>query len=147
MINSRPLGYVYTDDVHKILTPSHLIYGGRILSDQYCDGIEDTYCDSVVVSKRIKYIQTLIENFCNRWNHEYLTELREHQTCGRLQHYVNVLTQSDKSKQALWKIAEVIEIIKGADSVVPAVLLRTALKTKFVPKHYEDQLKGSVPWS
>ena len=39
MINSRPLGYVYTDDVHEILTPSHLIYGRRILSEQYCDVI------------------------------------------------------------------------------------------------------------
>ena len=30
MINSRPPGYVYTDDVHKILTPLHLIYSRRI---------------------------------------------------------------------------------------------------------------------
>ena len=37
MINSRPLVYVNTDDVHEILTPEHLIYGRLILSEQYCD--------------------------------------------------------------------------------------------------------------
>ena len=75
---------MYNDYVHDILTPSHLIYGRPILPEQYCDGIEDTYSDSVVISKKMNCIQTLIENFLNRWNHEYLTELTEHQKCGRL---------------------------------------------------------------
>ena len=96
----------------------------------------------------MKYIQTLIEHFRNRWNHEYLTELREHQTCGRwstelrehqtcgrLSHKVIelgdiVLIQSDKSNRALRKMGEVIELIKGADGVVRAVLLETSLKNK-----------------
>ena len=103
MINSSNW-YVYTDDVQELLTPSHLIYGRWILSEQNCDGIEDTYCDSVVITKKMKYIQTLIEYFRNRWNHKYLTELREHQTDGRLPNKVIelggiVLVQSDKSKR------------------------------------------------
>ena len=91
----------------------------------------------------MKYIQTLIEHFRNRWSHEYLIEFREHQTCGRLLNKVIesgdiTLIQSDKNKRALRKMGEVIEFINGADGVVRAVLLRTSLKANFVPKHYVD---------
>ena len=128
MINSGPPGYLYTDDVHENFTPLHVVYGRRISSKQYSD--------SVVTSKKMKYIQTLIEHFCNCWKHEYLTELREHQTCWRLPNNVTsldgiVLIQSDKGERALWRMGEVIELIKGADGVVRAVLLKTSLKNTF----------------
>ena len=42
-----------------------------------------------------------------------------------------VFIQSDKNKRALWRIGEVIEIIKGADGVFQAILLKTSLKNKF----------------
>ena len=84
-----------------------------------------------------------MEHFRNRWSHEYLTELIEHQTCGRLPNKIIesgdiMLIQSDKNKRALRKMGKVTEFIKGADGVVRAVLLRTSLKTNFVPKHYVD---------
>ena len=127
MINSRALGFMYNDDIHEILAHSHVIYGRPILPEQYRDGIEDTYGDSVVISKKTKYIQTLIELFHSRWNHEYLTELRESRTCGRFPNKVIdlvevVLIKSDKRKWTLRKMGEVIKLIKGADGVVRAVL-------------------------
>ena len=65
-----------------------------------------------------------------------MTDLKEHQTCWGLLNKVIVLgdivfIQSDKNKRALWRIGEVIEIIKGADGVFQAILLKTSLKNKF----------------
>ena len=98
----------------------------------------------------MKYIQTLIEYFRNRWNHYYLTELREHQACGWLPNKVIelgdfVLIQSDNSKWVLWKMGEVIELIKGADGVVRAVLLRTSLKNKFCSETLSRPIERLCP--
>ena len=77
-INSRPLCYQYSDSFEEVLTPSHLMHGRRLLSRQ-----ENTECNDTTpktITKRIKYLNLLLENFERTWKKQYLTELRDHQT-------------------------------------------------------------------
>ena len=72
VINSIPLTYLYSDNVNQALTPAHLIYGKRLL----------TLPDSIVyppelLNKRMKYLITLQNKFWQKWQSEYLSELRE----------------------------------------------------------------------
>ena len=35
IMNSRPLCYNYSDDIEEVITPSHLMYGRRLMSFHY----------------------------------------------------------------------------------------------------------------
>ena len=63
------------------LTPSHLLYGRRILSVPYplddTEEIEDPTYTSGDVRKQADRQGQLIRHFWSRWKKEYLTSLRE----------------------------------------------------------------------
>ena len=78
VINSRPLTYLYSDNVNQALTPAHLIYGKRLVtlpdSIVYPREEQDT---PELLNKRMKYLITLQNKFWQKWQSEYLSELRE----------------------------------------------------------------------
>jgi len=76
VINCWPLTYVYDDQEGIIfaLTPSHLIYGRRIISTPNATHYE-IMSTCVSLTKRVKYHQRLLEQFTNRWRREYLLSL------------------------------------------------------------------------
>ena len=76
-INCKPLTYIYKDDVKETITPSHLIYGRRILTPQNERLDPDEELDSIRLTKKMKYSKLLIEHFKIQWKSEYLHELRE----------------------------------------------------------------------
>ena len=79
VLNSRPLTYLYSDDVEEPLTPSHLVIGPRLLTlpvgplqiDDWDLG------DHLTATKRSCYLAARIQHFRRRWQREYLVELRE----------------------------------------------------------------------
>ena len=79
-LNSRPLTYIPSDDPEESLTPSHLMFGRRILSRPEVTGNRKASVDHTVSSedlpKRRKYPEFLLEHFWGRWSREYVTELR-----------------------------------------------------------------------
>ena len=79
-LNCRPLTYVSSDDPEEPLTPSHLMYGRRILSLPEVTGNRQASLDHTVSSedlpRRRKYLGLLLEHFWRRWSREYVTELR-----------------------------------------------------------------------
>ena len=79
-LNSRPLTYVSSDDPEEPLTPSHLMYGRRILSLPEVTGNGQASLDHTVSSedlpRRRKYLGLLLEHFWRHWNREYVTDLR-----------------------------------------------------------------------
>ena len=79
VLNSRPLTYVYGDDIEEPLTPSHLMIGRRLLSRNSNTAPGGGSCASSVteIARRAKYLKSLLDHFWNRWKKEYLTELHQ----------------------------------------------------------------------
>ena len=81
-INSRPLCYVYSEEVDNVLTPSHLIIGKRILNVPDPDSPENAAViyegdTPSVITKGMKFLATILRQYWTQWKH-YLTELREY---------------------------------------------------------------------
>ena len=81
IVNSRPLTFITTEEVCEPLTPSHLIYGERLISAINNEYIDDTTFDisSEQCSNRVKCIQKLSDHYWSRFSKEYLQELSEQQ--------------------------------------------------------------------
>ena len=73
IVNSRPLTFITTEEVCEPLTPSHLIYGKRLISAINNEYIDDTAFDisSEQFSNRVKYIQKLLDHYWSRFRKEY----------------------------------------------------------------------------
>ena len=126
-INSRPLDYVYNENLDEAITPNHLLYGRKINSSN------TEICETVTTinpSRRLKHMETLILHFWNRWRSEYLTSLREYQKLQNtrklsripeLNHIV--IINDDKLPRHQWRLGRIIELIKGRDGKIRAVKL------------------------
>ena len=86
VINSRPLSYVTCDNFEQPLTPAHLLTGRRLLSlpdtVSYQDAEDDFEVTPDQLTKRLKYLNRIIDNFWKRWRTEYLSELRDSHRYG-----------------------------------------------------------------
>ena len=81
MINCRPLSYNDNDNWEEVVAPSHLIYGRWILSKPSNDKPDNFNVENL--TRWIKYLHTLMQNYWNRWKLEYLNELREYHRCAK----------------------------------------------------------------
>ena len=76
VLNSRPLTYMYSEDMETPLTPSHLVMGKRSLTLPDTTIKESNEVDLRSDSmRRAKYLQTLSMHFWNRFRREYLLSL------------------------------------------------------------------------
>ena len=78
-INCRPITYMSTDENIEPLCPSQLITRRRILS---LLNIADGKCADEVISqesptKRMKYVNSVLQHYWRRWSKEYVINLRE----------------------------------------------------------------------
>ena len=60
ILNSRPLGALYDDDMEEILTPNHLLYGRKLCTTNSKGSVAINQID---ISKRAKHLETIIEHF------------------------------------------------------------------------------------
>ena len=83
VLNSRPLTYVYSEDIETALTPSHFVMGKRLLTLPDTTVKESNEVDlRSDLTRRDKYLQTLSIHFWNRFRREYLLKFtRELQRC------------------------------------------------------------------
>ncbi|XP_066927907.1 uncharacterized protein [Clytia hemisphaerica] len=129
MINNRPLTYVYPE-MEEALTPNHLIFGRRI--NTVAEKLGER---TAQVEKRVQYLETLLEHFWNRWNKEYLTELREHWKQKRMKRQpitkVNdiVLIMDDKLARSKWRVGIIEKLIPSNDGQIRAATVRTVTET------------------
>ena len=132
-LNSRPLTYDYDELGTEMLTPSHLIYGRRLLSLPEMRNDEEE--SETALLRRFRYLAKLRIHFWNRWRREYLTDLREHHRGKKeSQNKVSigdvVLIHEDNTKRSNWKMGKVVEQIVGKDGVVRGAKLRLITKGK-----------------
>ena len=129
VINSRPLTYMF-NEIEDVLTPSHLLLGRRLLSDKekaWYDHNEEP--DNAVLSRRMRYLQTISEHYWKRFKEEYLVELREQHIQGsdhtRTVELGEIVVIQGQKKRNFWRLGKVISLINGKDDKVRAVVLKT----------------------
>ena len=138
VLNSRPLTYVSPNDIEEPLTPSHLLTGRRIMSlpDHLCR-VEEEDSDSGhdVLTRRMRHLNRLLEQFWSRWRKEYLLELREshryhHGTDNPTPVSVGdvVVVHSTDHPRGFWKLGQVQEVLKGKDNKCRGAVVRVAHK-------------------
>ena len=136
VINTRPLTYIYDDDVSDPLTPSHLLAGRNLSvnSGEITTNIEST---PESLNHRLKYLQVKIQGFWNRFQHEYLSELREHhmytKTRSNENSYLNVgdivIIKDEKIRpRNSWRMGRVESLVLGDDKQIRGANLLTLSK-------------------
>ena len=132
LINSRPLTYLYEDDVSEPLTPSHLLAGRNLASPPSSPSLVD--CDSQMLTRRFRYLRCTLRILWRQFRHEYLTELREHHMhCSRKSVDVSklrvgdvVIIRDDGVKhRSAWRLGRIESLVVGRDAHVRGALLNT----------------------
>ena len=136
-LNSRPICYIYDDTIDEVLTPSHLLFGRRLLGSCVDDvNPENVNVSSETLTRKAKQLNSLITRFWGIWSKEYLVGLREfHNSKNRLpgkQISVGevVLISDEKLPRNRWKMAVVVEVHIGRDGFTRGCKLRTLTKNK-----------------
>ena len=96
VLNSRPLAYVYAEDIEEPLTPSHLLIGRRLLTlpaPQQCGEVPSSTQETV--TRRARYQRVLADHFWRRWRKEYLLSLREHHRLEARKQQTNAINVGD----------------------------------------------------
>ena len=135
VLNSRPLTYMYPDDLAEPLTPSHLLSGRRLLNLPELPEIDsdeeyNERADSM--RKRQRYVSRVFQHYWQRWKKEYLVSLREyHQIREGTESEIGVghvvLIENELKKNRLsWKLGRVVELITGKDAHVRGARVKMA---------------------
>ena len=135
IVNNRPLTHNSSDDIELCLTPNQLLFG-RNLDLQTNHKLDLSY-DLINATEHNKKINNILNHFWDRWQKEYLVNLRE--THRNLQkRNINSPTVrvndtvliEDKTPRSQWKLARVLELIKGHDEKIRGALVRTSQGTE-----------------
>ena len=121
VVNSRPLCYVNDDSSEEVITPSHLLLGRRVLTKFYSD-FNESNMDCDALSRRVHYLQTLIDHFWNRWRQDHLFELRERHKLiinvipdREIKLNEVVIREETHVPKSRWKIVQVKEFVTSKD--------------------------------
>ena len=81
ILNDRPVSPDPADE--ESLTPAHLLHGHQIISLPHMrveeqDLDDPTFGNLTDINRRAQLQSLLLNQFCSRWRHEYLTSLREY---------------------------------------------------------------------
>ena len=125
-LNNRPLTYVYddTEGLSYALTPADLIYGHRVVTSP--GGRQfDVTSTAKTLTRRHKYQFSLLNNFVKKWQRDYLLSLQERGVKGSKSQKAQqikigdiVILKEDGTARCLWKLAKVVELLKGRDEMI-----------------------------
>ena len=151
VINGRPLTFVYDDSegISYALTPAHLLYGHRLATSPSGNHFEVT-STSNSLTRRAKNQKRLLNQFVDRWRKDYLLNLREFRvvklkgqaSCVKVGDIV--ILKDDNVRRVFWKLAKVIELLKGKDDIVRAALINVATDNG-PPKILRRSIKQLIP--
>ena len=128
VINSRPLCYIYDKNVDNIITPSHLVFGRRLLTQIQGNKSDQPTVENII--KRAQNIKNILKYFWKRFQNEYLTKLRErHKNINRsakckIEVGELVLINDENLKRHRWRAAVVEELISSKDGYIRWCKLR-----------------------
>ncbi len=150
VMNDRPLTYISPDlKDREPLTPSHLVYGRRIVGlpiratedEDDTDFIYDARPNEL--SKRVTRQAKVVHEFWKFWQLDYLTALREHHqgTSGQIKETIragDVVLIHNESSRMQWKMAIVESLIRSADGIARSATVRigTSISSRPITKLY-----------
>ncbi|XP_039315534.1 uncharacterized protein LOC120360046 [Solenopsis invicta] len=127
LLNSRPLTPLSTDPNECApLTPAHFLIGRTFISapDPSLAHIKETRLSNW------QRIQQLQQNFWERWNKEYISELQQRTKWKTpfppLEINTLVLLKEDNLPPAKWRLGRVTEVHVGSDGIARVASVRTA---------------------
>ena len=134
-INSRPLSYVSADDMEEPLTPSHFLTGRQILNvpDRFCvdsESDKDGQMTPAQLSRRMRHLNRVLNQFWRRWKEEYLLELQNVHHCNErnsnatLISVGDIVVVHDDKPRGFWKLTRVEEVITGKDGRVRGAVVK-----------------------
>ena len=150
-LNNRPITYLYDDmeGVSQALTPADLIYGRRLANTPSGSHYE-VVSTAKTLTKRAKHQFRLINDLTKQWRREYLLGLREHyqvkkKGCSEgLKVGDIVILRDDCTARCWWKLARIIECLKGKDDVPHAARVQT-LSTESKPSILRRPIQHLIP--
>ena len=124
IVNNRPLTYLY-EEIGEVVTPNHLLFG-RNLSTVW--GGYDDLNEEKDIDKRHSYLKLVLEHFWNRWQKEYLRELREfnhrYKSTGETISVGDiVLIEDEKLARSKWQLGKVVELVYSRNKQVRAAVV------------------------
>ena len=133
MLKSRPLIYYLVEDFDEPLTPSHLLHARRLLSlpDVPISSLVKVKADKSIVTRRMKYLSTLLLHYWNQWRWHYLLDLRE---CHKLVWKKKgrkfeisigdiVIVYEEKQLRSNWRLGKIEKVIRRKDGHIRGALL------------------------
>ena len=134
VVNSRPISYIYNDEITETLTSSHLLIGRNILSEV---NNTDLTCDEFNLNKeacatRLTYLQNLLSHYWKRFEKD-LCELRKHQLNNKRNYNLNqslklndmvLIKDNELLPRNQWRKGVVHELVIGSDNQVRGAVLR-----------------------
>ena len=151
IINGRPLTYIFDDSegISYPLTPAHLLYGRRLVTSPSATHFE-IISTNWSLTRRAKNQRYLLSQFVNRWKKDYLLNLREFrvvklkgQGC-----FVKVgdivLLKDENVRRVFWKLAKIVELLRGKDNIARAALINVAVDNG-PPKILKRSIKQLIP--
>lgn len=139
ILNCRPLSYVSGEDIEEPLTPSHLMYGRRLMSLPDNSSSEFPDCDTDVqpqdLDRRMQHLSNVMNHFWKRWRNEYLLELRNsHRNApqgnrnGAVPTGYIVIVHDDNQPRGKWRVGKIENHITGSDGCVRGAVVRVQTK-------------------
>lgn len=127
-VNSRPLCALSDDPTSlNALTPGHFIMGEAPVRLPDEEDYRDTPENRL---NRWEKIQKMMQEFWDRWQHEYLTTLTNRTKWTEVKRNFQVgdlvILKEDNVPPLKWKLARVQEVFLGKDKQVRSVVVRTA---------------------
>ena len=151
VINSRPLTFVYSDSegISYALTPAHLLYGRWLVTSPNASHF-DVINTNESLTRRTRNQKYLLTQFVNRWRKDYLLNLREFRTvklngkssCVKVGDIV--ILKDDSVRRVFWKLAIVVELLKGKDDIARAALINVATDNA-PPKILRRSIQQLIP--
>ena len=120
----------------EVLTPNYLLYGRKLRSfpkegTNWEEMLRDPdYGRREQTEKRFQYVSRVCDDLWKRWEHEYLTSLREAHRTGKKHdswpHKGDIVLVKDEGPRNKWKLGQVVELHVGCDRILRGATVRTA---------------------
>ena len=125
VLNNRPLCTYEEEDWDEMISPNLLLYGRKLQSINHdVKNINLDYLENKVISKRVKFIDGVINDYWERWRREYVLALRQHQRTKKQSSAQTpntndiVLVYEEKQPRQQWKVGRILELITSNDGEI-----------------------------